>query len=104
MLRLERSLDPRSPRFEDASLRSNGGGKFSKCWDYDAWLAHAAAKCGIGTKARFKIWSTGAPSKPKLAVVYEGRRMMATRVKGGFDERDTCLETEAIHITTYIYI
>jgi hypothetical protein len=30
VLRLERVLDPRGPRFEDVGLRSNGGGKFSK--------------------------------------------------------------------------
>jgi hypothetical protein len=30
VLRLERALDPRGPRFEDVGLRSNGGGKFSR--------------------------------------------------------------------------
>ena len=55
VLRLERELDPRSPRFEDVGLRSNGGGKVQLKGGRVRLIADAAAKCGIGFEAGCKI-------------------------------------------------
>ena len=46
VLRLERELDPRSPRFENAGLRSNGGGEVQLKGGGVGPIADAAAKCG----------------------------------------------------------
>ena len=55
VLRLEGELDPRSPRFEDAGLRSNGGGEVQLKGGGVGPIADAAAKCGIGFEAGCKI-------------------------------------------------
>ena len=55
VLRLEGELDPRSPRFEDAGLRSNGGGKVQLKGGRERPIADAAAKCEIGFEAGCKI-------------------------------------------------
>ena len=56
VLRLEGELDPRSPRFEDAGLRSNdGGGEVQLKGGRERPIADAAAKCGIGFEAGCKI-------------------------------------------------
>ena len=50
--RLERELDPRSPRFEDAGLGSKCGGEVQLKGDrLDGGIADAAAKYGIGFEA-----------------------------------------------------
>ena len=55
VLRLERALDPRSPRFEDTGLGSNGGGEVQPKGAGVGPIADAAAKCGIGFEAGCKI-------------------------------------------------
>jgi len=55
VLLLERELDPRSPCFEDAGLRSNGGGEVQLQGDRRVGpIADAAAKCEIGFEARMQ--------------------------------------------------
>ena len=96
VLRLERALDPRSPRFEDTGLGSNGGGEVQPKGAGVGPIADAAAKCGIGFEAGCKLSGlrrTFERSKQEFAVLSRSRTM-ATRMIGGFDERDTCLETE----------
>ena len=48
MLRLERELDPRGPRFENAGLWRKVGGEVQLRGDAIAWDAHARAKCEVG--------------------------------------------------------
>ena len=48
MLRVTQALDPRSPRFEDAGLRSKGGGKVQAKGGRIGQIADAAAKCEVG--------------------------------------------------------
>ena len=48
MLRVTQALDPRSPRFEDAGLRSKGGGEVQAKGGYIEQIADAAAKWEIG--------------------------------------------------------
>ena len=55
VLRLERALDPCSPRFEDVGLRSNGGGEVQLKGGFLGPVADAAAKCRIGIEAGCKI-------------------------------------------------
>ena len=55
VLRFERALDPRSPRFEDTGLWSNGGGEVQLKGGGVGPIADAAAKCGIEFEAGCKI-------------------------------------------------
>ena len=51
VLRLERELDPRGPRFENAGLWSKGGGKVQPKGGGIAQDAHARAKGEVGIEA-----------------------------------------------------
>ena len=48
VLRLERELDPRGPRFENAGLWRKGGGEVQLRGKRDRIDAHAQAKCEVG--------------------------------------------------------
>ena len=48
VLRLERELDPRGPRFENAGLWRKGGGEVQPKGEAIALDAHARAKCEVG--------------------------------------------------------
>ena len=48
VLRLERELDPRGPRFENAGLWRKVGGEVQLRGEAIAWDAHARAKCEVG--------------------------------------------------------
>jgi hypothetical protein len=48
VLRLERELDPRGPRFENAGLWRKVGGEVQLRGGAIAWGAHARAKCEAG--------------------------------------------------------
>ena len=101
VLRLEGELDPRSPRFEDAGLRSNGGGKVQLI--KGGARETDSRRCGkVRDRVRGRVQNIGAQghaSKQKFAVLSMSRTM-ATRMIGGFDKRDTCVETEAIRMST----
>ena len=84
VLRLERALDPRGPRFEDVGLRSNGGGKFSRRGGFLGRIADAAAKCGIGFEAGCKISG--------LRRTFEAGVCRAVKVAYDFDAHDRRLQ------------
>ncbi len=48
VLRLERELDPRGPRFENAGLWRKVGGEVQLRGEAIVWDAHARAKCEVG--------------------------------------------------------
>ena len=80
VLRLEGELDPRSPRFEDAGLRSNGGGEVQLKGGGVGPMADAAAKCGIGFEAGCKISG--------LRRTFEAGVCRAVKVAYDFDAHD----------------